>query len=375
MPGINYEEDQLKHYVRVKGWLPLCKRRRTQLQTRPEKQKRRLRYFTFCAVNAVDVYMLEVARVIRRSGAAKFDTVFFFDRTREDVDNTQARIPGATGFVGDFVEVVLADDAPAGSVADLLAPPDTDPNTEETRDLQRLAATRQSFKESFPFDVVNLDLEEFIFKEKDPFPGKVVNALRKVFEWQRRPLRYGKYTESLGGFTLMFTTQVGPPVLADDYANMLHDHILRNLGADATLAAILEGRAGSADVTVLRADALGAFFEVGVPKVLLAMLQEQDWHVDSRSSVRVFRFTRPWKDGTYDILHFAMDVLRQAPPIGQRAPGQLVTAAAQQAYRLAAVELMGAGPVVVTAEMVVLDELRPTLEQIKARRRHYVGDE
>src|SRR5437762_14312234 len=91
-----YEDDLLKHYIRTTAWLPLCRERLTTIRAeamRP-KDQRRLRYFTFCAVGAIDVLMLDVANVIRQSSDGRFDTVFFFDRSPEYVFETQKRIPG-----------------------------------------------------------------------------------------------------------------------------------------------------------------------------------------------------------------------------------------------------------------------------------------
>src|SRR5437870_8596447 len=113
MSGLDfrYARDPLKHFVRTDGWLPLCKRRLQAIRHgRKVKHMRRLRYFTFCAVDAVDVLMLDVAKVIRRSKDGRFDTVFFFTRKDESVIETRKNIPGATGFPGDFVEVVLLND-------------------------------------------------------------------------------------------------------------------------------------------------------------------------------------------------------------------------------------------------------------------------
>src|SRR5260221_7053000 len=154
-----YEDDPLKHYVRVKGWLPLCKdrHRRLKARARTKKQARRLRYFTFCAVDAVDVLMLDVANIIRLSNKDKFDTVYFFDQSLEVVADTQLRIPGAIGFAGDFAKTVLT----PTSAASLSAPTDEE-DTEETRRRQRLQATKRQFIESFPFDVVNLDIEDLM---------------------------------------------------------------------------------------------------------------------------------------------------------------------------------------------------------------------
>jgi hypothetical protein len=62
--------------------------------------------------------------------------------------------------------------------------------------------------------VINLDLEGFLFHAKDPLPGKLVNAMRKIFAWQRYPLRgtNDEPKETIDGFSLMFTTQIGPPI-------------------------------------------------------------------------------------------------------------------------------------------------------------------
>lgn len=105
------EDDLLKHYVRTNAWLPLCKKRLRAIRGagRPGAT-RRLRYFTFCAVGALDVLMLDVARVVPFHKRHGFDTVVFFDKNQEFVIETQKRIPGAIGFPGDFVNVVLNED-------------------------------------------------------------------------------------------------------------------------------------------------------------------------------------------------------------------------------------------------------------------------
>ncbi len=102
--AIDYDSDLVKHFVRTDGWLPLCRRR---LEAISQEQPRRLRYFTFCAVGAVDVLMLDVAKVVKLSSTSKFDTVAFFGRDDESIVETVKRIPGAVGFPGNFVDVVL----------------------------------------------------------------------------------------------------------------------------------------------------------------------------------------------------------------------------------------------------------------------------
>src|SRR5882672_4383755 len=212
--GIDYENDLLKHFVRTDGWLPVCKKR---LQRIRKKLKRRLRYFTFCAVNAVDVLMLDVAKVVSRSPSDRFDTVYFFDKGEASVVETRKRIPGAVGFPGNFTEVVLVDESEDALVeaASPLDAPEDQQDEAVVHQSQQIRDQKLNFIRSFPFDVVNLDLEQFLFKPKEEFPGKLLRAMRKMFHWQRRPLMHeGRNRGSIDGFSLMFTTRIGPPDIA-----------------------------------------------------------------------------------------------------------------------------------------------------------------
>src|SRR5258707_6003205 len=164
-PGFfTFENCLLKHFVRTDGWLPVCRKRLRSIRaTARGSDPRRLRYFTFCAVGAIDVLMLDIARVIRRSNNHRFDTVFFFDKTNDDVIETRRRIPGAVGFPDDFVDLVLREDpdeqAPLDSRAPL-NPPEEGEDTHEVRTAQLQTSLRRDFKRAFPFDVINLDLEQ-----------------------------------------------------------------------------------------------------------------------------------------------------------------------------------------------------------------------
>ena len=106
MGEFKYEGCLLKHYVRIKGWLPNCRSRKRKVNA--GNVSRRLRYFTFCAIGAIDVLMLDIARIITRSSDDEFDSVVFFDRDSAAVTETQKRIRGAIGFPGSFTKVVLA---------------------------------------------------------------------------------------------------------------------------------------------------------------------------------------------------------------------------------------------------------------------------
>jgi hypothetical protein len=371
-----FEDDLLKHYIRTTAWLPLCKERLAAIRAGATRSKdqRRLRYFTFCAVGAIDVLMLDVANVIRQSSDGRFDTVFFFDRSPEYVLETQKRIPGAIGFPGDFTSVVLAQDPEEDTVIDSEAPLEPARNSadvRETRLNQLLVSQRRDFIQNFPFDVINLDLEEFLLKPNDEFPGRVIGALRKVFKWQKRALNIpGKPSRSLDGFSLMFTTQIGPPNLTEEYLGMLRDRISNNLASDGELPNIMSRRTGLDDPRLLQQRQFETFFKLGMPKVLTSILMEADWYVDAEYGLRMYEIERPAEGGSYKMLHLVMDVKRHNPPEGRRAPGAQ-SAEAQQAYLTVARQIFSTPETVVTADTINEEDLRADLELIKARRRKY----
>lgn len=372
-----YEDDLLKHYVREEAWLPLCKKELTRIHSEAEKNpkaNRRLRYFTFCAIGAIDVLMLDVAKVIRQSQNGKFDTVFFFNRDRESVIETQKRIPGSIGFVGDFIDVVLTVDPNEEYIVDggdpLMAPAN-ESDTIETRNHARRLAERQQFIKQFPFDVVNLDLEGHLFKPRERLPGKMIAALRKILDWQKRPLPNGRI---LDAFSLMFTTKIGPANLSDDYLAALRDCLTTNLTADERLRAPLVERGGSDDVTTLQRENFEVFFKLATPKILLHTIMEFDWYVDPGQGIRIIEFERPHEDGAYKMLHLGMSIRRHVPPREQRMSGE-VSREAQDACQEVIRRLFFTKEEVITEDSIDKARLQKSLDQIRARRQKYYPDE
>jgi hypothetical protein len=372
--GFKFEDCLLKHHIRRNGWLPACRRRlQTLRRSLNNRTARRLRYFTFCAIGAIDVLMLEMAHVIRRhQETERFDTVFFFDKDREQVDETIKRIPGAIGFPGEFVDIVLADDPEGDDALDVLEPPQEEENTAATRRRQVLLATRREFIRCFPFDVINLDLERFFFRPNDPFPGRLINALQKIFQWQRKP--FIGNNRAIEGFSLMFTTRIGPHNLGEEYLQMLRTCVTTNVQDSPALATILEARTGTVEVGVIETNDFPVFFKLSVPKLIATMLGEEDWYVEEESGITIFEFERPTYDGSYRMLHLIMDVRRKNPPKERRAPGQ-DSADAVAAYRNVVRRIFEIPEVLVSADTINETELQADLDKIKQHRKRYYAEE
>ena|ERR1700733_3207040 len=373
-----YEDCPLKHYVRLEGWLPFARRRLKVLRAnRKPNQQRGLRYFTFCAVGALDVLMLDVANVIKKNDG-RFDNVVFFDRTDDQILETQRRIPGAIGFPGKFTPIVIDEDPVADAQIEA-----EEPLSERTEDLdekvvrerQRKLDIRKRFRLQFPFDVINLDLEEFLFKQLDPFPGQVVKAMKRVFEWQRQPLINARgQKEHLKGFTLMFTTQIGPPAMHPDYLQMLRGYLQQNIASQPGLLDQLEDRSGLRDLDRLQNDRFDLFFKLSVPKVIAAMLLEEDWYIDPETGITIFQFDRESAHGPYTLIHMVMDVNRQQPDKDNRTPNTQPQAVVD-AYSDVVRQIFEVRERIVIREELNLEVINKSLEAILARRRMYCPDE
>jgi hypothetical protein len=372
-PGaFTYDRCLMKHHVRRVGWLTACKRRLQVLRRgRPKKQVRRLRYFTFCATNAIDVLMLDVERVIRRSNDGRFDTVYFFCREDESILETRKSIPGANGFAGSFVDVVLIDDPDETDVVDPnVGLPEETPDTRATRqDIQRLSTHRDLLR-AFPFDVLNLDLEGYLFKARDQIPGKLVRALRRTFEYQKRALGYPN-GERIDQFTMMFTTKVGPQNMGDDFLGMLRDSLDNNLNAMADLRPIMETRTGNHSAGVLQGANFDEFFKLAAPKIIAQTLMDADWYIDPAPGLIIYEFERtPQAHPPYRMLHLVMDVRRHVPPSDARAPGTQ-SQTAFEAYRQVVQRLFQNGPTQVSDATIDQDKLTNDLGRIDQRREKY----
>jgi hypothetical protein len=383
MGSFKFRRDLLKHHIRVAAWLPICQQRRKRIRAnQAPKNVREPKYFTFCATEAIDVLLLDVHRVIKPSDSG-FETVFFFDRDRESVVETQNRIPGAVGFVGDFMGVVLSTDLDLAAVEaeiaradeaggevrleDPLKPPEVELDSYEVRQAKLRREELRRFVQSFPFDIINLDLEEYLFKPSEELPGKVLAALRRIFEWQRLPVRIGKRNRRhLDGFTLMFTTKIGPANLTEDYLAKLRECLQNNIGRDNSFLDLLEHRTGTREVAELQMANFGLFFKIAVPKIIARTLMEQDWYIEPDPGVTIYEFERPHDEGSYTMLHFVMDVRRHNPSREKRLPGE-ASAEAADAYEAVVRELFRRPEVRISTDKINRDALQASLDEVFRR--------
>lgn len=375
-----FEDCLLKHYIRHEQWLPHCRyRNKIVKSSSTKKTERRLRYFTFCATGAIDVLMLDVAKIIKPNIKEKFDNVVFFDYSQDDIDETQKNVPGAIGFPGDFFRIVLYNDPNEENYIDNavhLEAPENDIDDRQIRSTQVLLDLRQNFIQRFPFDIINLDFETFVFKPSQPIPGTVINALRKILTWQQRPFRIGSQGQDkyLDGFTFMFTTQVGPPSLGNNYLSNLENTIEKNINANSELVRVLEKRTGFKDVNALRTNKFDLFFKLGLPKVLADLIWDTDWYIDPEFGFSIFEFERSSESGPYKMLHIIIEVKRQNPSIVNRMPGES-SSVAEKAYTNVIRHLFETKEGIILDSRINKNTLQANLDLIKSRRKRYRSEE
>src|SRR2546423_4463299 len=163
MPHIDYSTDIFKHYVRSEGWLPACRQQARAIRNRSKKFP--LRYFTFCAADAIDVFMLERAGILRRSEeTGRLEGVFFCERNEEDFGRIADLIGSpAQGFQGEFERIVLFEDDADTQGRELYGDDVAEAYSDEVRRKLRCKDAHRRLRNEFPFDIINLDLFGIMF--------------------------------------------------------------------------------------------------------------------------------------------------------------------------------------------------------------------
>jgi len=316
MTTFKYENCTSKQYVRSKGWIPEAKERLARLPKVSQRgPRRRLRYLTFCAEGAIDVLALRNAKIIKKSAEKLYDTVTFFDFAPQAVDKTLRIIEGANGFPIDFFELINSDypEIPQSES-------DLDPQDAEEDDVTfREAKNRYlygDFRRSFPFDLMNLDVERYVIRPTEKLPGELLTAWDKILEWQKREGSFGKLKIKVDEFTVFFTAKIGPRELPDTHRDNLIRVIEANIERFPDLKHILSSRFSEDNAEKLYHSNFDEFFKLAVPKALISRALAKDWMLDLELSYKAFEFDRqPPASDEYTMVHYILHFRRCAPSL------------------------------------------------------------
>jgi len=176
MSNIDYDTRYAKHCVRYHGWLPASKAYQEQIGRKP------LKYFTLCAKQAIDVFMLELEGVLLRDDNRKLPNVIICEKEPKDAADIfkLVRPPLREAIlVGELEEILTFQDTPETRSLS----PDEDVRDRRIRKLLRTKRLHELAKEYFPFDIINFDPYGNLLNPAQE-DNKLYHALYKIFELQ-----------------------------------------------------------------------------------------------------------------------------------------------------------------------------------------------
>jgi hypothetical protein len=278
---IDYDSDIVKHYVRLNGWLPAIQHRARRVG------RRHLRYLTFCAANAIDVFTFELEGILHRDPKTqRLDGVYFCEMN-PDAFNEISTLVGSSefGFLGKFEEIMLFEDTreTEGLSLDDIAPTARD---HKLREALSIKSAHQRLSESFPFDVINLDMSGAIFPPYEPPASQMFRAMRRVLELQKETSPNGR---GLSEFTLFTTTRVAAEEMHPEAIGELQGLVTGNVRRHQSIREVFQEKYGNKEVEEVKNDEFANFFAIGYSKLLLHEAMLRHWDMEYRN---VFLYAR-----------------------------------------------------------------------------------
>lgn len=301
MNHINFEEDPLKHYVRKNGWLAAAKQQKKVIRSRSKKIP--LRYFTFCAVGAIDVFMLELAGILKRSEKTGYlEGVYFCEE--DPVDYTRiTNLLGleAQGFLGKFERIVLFKDD-----KDTIGKTRNDGNFYPPEVDKKLIYkdAHHRLREAFPFDIINLDVCGAMFPPRKNIMNPLLKSIIQILDWQTNstfPINNLECKQ----FTLFLTSHINSADRTNQKAiQQLTDLLIDNINTNPDFQEAFVNRYSHNQVQKLVSENFPEFICLAIPKLMIKRaLLDFGWEVD-HGETYIFHRDDKWKDNKqYQIMH------------------------------------------------------------------------
>lgn len=303
MSRIDFETDLLKHYVRKYGWLKASKQQKHQIGDRLKKIP--LRYFTFCAADAIDVFMLLREGILTKSDeTGRLEGVYFCEQDLESFGKIASMIgTPEQGFQGDFHEIVLFKDDEETKDKRL---EDDKPYRPELRKKLHYKDANRRLREAFPFDVINLDVCGVMFPSKMAPKGVITPLLKsidQILKWQTE----SSFSSSNGEctqFTLFLTSHVDPDLTNQTAIQQLANRVIDNISTNKDFRSAFDKQYGHIQVKKLESEDFAEFFCVALPKYMIhEALYDHGWQVTCGPTY-LYNRDNIWKENKqYQIMH------------------------------------------------------------------------
>ena len=313
---LNWDTDVVKHYVRRFGWLPAASAQFAASRNADRVPK----YFTFCASNALDVFLFLNEGVLSRDPETDVVLNTYFCEARADEFNRISQLIGAheQGFLGEFHDMILFEDDSRTLGRSL-----SDTGQRFPREVRQRLNTKerhQKFTASIPFDVINLDVYGAFFPPAGGTTSPMVRSIRKLLELQSAA---AETCDNFTSFTLFLTAHVEVGKVNDEAFEQLVKMVERNRDTYSGFADALKSRFGTTNVTQIADDDFYGFYCLGVPKVIIGEAFDRGWSVDPKFS-GLYQRLRTTSDtdssSTYAMLAWVGKFRRRVPeeqPIGR----------------------------------------------------------
>ena len=286
---LDWDMDVVKHYVRRFGWLPAA----SDQFAASRDANRDPKYFTFCASNALDVFLFLNEGVLSRDPETDVVSNTYYCEAKPDEFNRISQLVGAheQGFLGDFHDMILFEDDDSTRGRKL-----SDAGQRYTGEVRRrlnVKERHQNFRASIPFDVINLDVYGAFFPPATGVTSPMVRSIRKLLDLQ---LAAAETDDSFESFTLFLTAHVEVGRVNDEAFEQLVRMVERNRDTYSGFADGLNTRFGTTDVAQIADGDFNGFYCLSLPKLIIGEAFDRGWSVDSKFS-GLYKRVRTTSDG------------------------------------------------------------------------------
>ena len=272
---LNWDCDVVKHFVRRQAWLPaaLAQAKATRRAGREPS------YLTFCAANAIDVFLfLKEGLLSRNQETDVVLNTFFCERDEMDFNEISQQI-GAheQGFLGDFQDIVLFEDDDETSRVD-----DDDTFLWHPPKLRRRLKTRERhrrLRRAMPFDVLNLDICGTFFPPRSGVLSPMLQSIRRLLDWQTDS---AQQDENFSSFTVFLTAHVECGRVNNAAMQELIRMVAANQETYTGFSHALSDRFGEIDPNMIAANDFMGFYCLALPKVIVSEAFERGWLAQPR---------------------------------------------------------------------------------------------
>ena len=364
---LDWDNDVTKHFIRREVWLPAALAQANACRSLGREPK----YLTFCAAEAIDVFLFLENGILARDPFSNCVTkAFFCEKDPQDFAEI-TRLIGSDeqGFLGDFADIVLFrddDETQGRELSDLGAR-----YPRELRNRLSTKARNRRLRAAVPFDVINLDICGTFFPPKAGVLSPMLTSIRTLLDWQTESVQWD---DTFASFALFLTAHVECGGVNESAIEELIEMVANNRSAYAGFAEALEQRFGTNRPDRIATMDFDGFYSTALSKVVVSEAFQRGWIADVPFS-GLYKRTRQTNEGIeaseYSMLAWTCRFKRQTPHEAQLGLPQTPS---DSEYAMLIRQLTNKPEDVDLAAREVHDEVQADLSQVVSSREEYAAE-